>query len=215
MSNLAYKLDEFEPSLAIGKAISCGEFVVVRTASVLIRARPAASCLTRIEEGDLVLVALNAAGSSYVLSVLERENAQPITISCERDLRLESAEGRVLISARNGIDLATAGEIDATSSSISVQSGRASLCIAKTILVGTSFLARLDSLRVVASSIESIADNIIEKCGRLLRRVADTEQVIAGNIEYRAEESVSVHGKHTLLTAENLVKLDGEQIHLG
>jgi hypothetical protein len=215
MSNLAYKFEEFEPSLTIGKVLASGEFVVIQTASDIVRAKPATSCLTRVEVGDLVLLAQNAARSSYVLSVLEREKAQPLTISCERDLRLESTVGKVQIAAKSGINLATAGEIDATSSSISVQSGRASMFIAQAILVGSSFLARLDQLRVVATVVESIADNIVEKCGRLLRRVADSEQVIAGNIEYRAEESVSVHGKHALVTAENLVKLDGEQIHLG
>jgi hypothetical protein len=39
--------------------------------------------------------------------------------------------------------------------------------------------------------------------------------VRARQIDYVAEKNVSVRGHNTLLTAEQLVKLDGEQVHLG
>ncbi|MBW2454888.1 MAG: DUF3540 domain-containing protein, partial [Deltaproteobacteria bacterium] len=34
-------------------------------------------------------------------------------------------------------------------------------------------------------------------------------------IQHRAEKNYSLHGENALVTADELVKVDGEQIHLG
>jgi hypothetical protein len=48
-----------------------------------------------------------------------------------------------------------------------------------------------------------------------LRLVDETDQVRAGHLDMRAQESVSVHGKHVLMTGKELMKVDAAQIHMG
>ena len=48
---------------------------------------------------------------------------------------------------------------------------------------------------------------------RSYRAVEETDQLRAGQIDYVAKETLSLHGENALLTAEELVKVDGEQIH--
>jgi hypothetical protein len=45
--------------------------------------------------------------------------------------------------------------------------------------------------------------------------VAETDHVSAGQIDYEAESTLSLHSKYTLMTAEELVKVDADQIHMG
>ncbi len=50
---------------------------------------------------------------------------------------------------------------------------------------------------------------------RAYRFVEEMEHVRAGSIDYAARENVRFHGRNALVTAQQLVKMDGEQIHMG
>jgi hypothetical protein len=50
---------------------------------------------------------------------------------------------------------------------------------------------------------------------RFFRKVEGIEQVQAGELDLQVRDSLSLHGRHTMMTAEKLVKVDGAQIHLG
>ena len=50
---------------------------------------------------------------------------------------------------------------------------------------------------------------------RSYRTVSEIDQVKAEQIDYAAETIMNLHGKNTLVTAEELVKLDAAQIHVG
>jgi hypothetical protein len=41
------------------------------------------------------------------------------------------------------------------------------------------------------------------------------DQLRAKRVDYTAEKSMHLHGENTLMTADSLVKLDGEHIHMG
>ncbi len=43
----------------------------------------------------------------------------------------------------------------------------------------------------------------------------ELDQVKAEHIDYAASASMSLHAQNALVTAEELVKVDGEQIHVG
>jgi hypothetical protein len=50
---------------------------------------------------------------------------------------------------------------------------------------------------------------------RSYRFVEEADQVKAQRIDYAAEKSVCLRGENALVVAEELVKVDGGQIHLG
>ena len=59
------------------------------------------------------------------------------------------------------------------------------------------------------------AERISQRVKRLYRHVEDFEQLRADKVDYVANKTMSLRGQNTLMTAEELVKVDGEQIHLG
>ena len=50
---------------------------------------------------------------------------------------------------------------------------------------------------------------------RYARRIEESEHVRASRLDYVAKKNMSLRGENTLVTAEELVKLDGAQNHLG
>jgi Protein of unknown function (DUF3540) len=60
---------------------------------------------------------------------------------------------------------------------------------------------------------------VLERChqrvARSYREVEETDQVKAGQIDYTADTSLQLHAKYALVTADQLVKMDAEQIHIG
>jgi len=47
------------------------------------------------------------------------------------------------------------------------------------------------------------------------RRVEGMDQLRAQHIDHAADKTMSLRGENTLMTAKQLVKVDGEQIHMG
>jgi len=60
-----------------------------------------------------------------------------------------------------------------------------------------------------------LAESVYQRMKRSYRVVDELDQVKAERIDYEAKEDVSLHGKNALITAEGLIKVDGDQIHLG
>jgi hypothetical protein len=50
---------------------------------------------------------------------------------------------------------------------------------------------------------------------RSYRVVEEIEQMSGRQLDYKVSENFCVRGKNNLITAEELVKLDGKQLHLG
>ncbi len=48
-----------------------------------------------------------------------------------------------------------------------------------------------------------------------MRTVEDVDVVRAKRIDYRAEQTMSLHGEAAVVTAREVVKVDGSQIQLG
>jgi len=68
---------------------------------------------------------------------------------------------------------------------------------------------------VLGRFFDSVVERLSQRVRRSYRKVEELEQVHAQQLDYVATKNVSVRGHNTLLTAEELVKLDGEQVHLG
>ena len=51
--------------------------------------------------------------------------------------------------------------------------------------------------------------------GRVRRTVEELDHVRAEQIDYAAKKTMSLHGDNAIVTANELVKVDGEQIHVG
>jgi hypothetical protein len=205
MRALAEALEESEVVQEVGTirsvGTSAGDELRIETARGTYRAKRAVSCLVAPREGDRALCATTQAGEAFVLAILEREE-DGVAITVEGDLELRAPSGRVRVAASEGVDVGTTGELNLTSRELRVNAREGSLFVETLAFVGG--VANVDLERVKSA---------IGFLDQTLERLVDITR--AQQIDMRAEENVHVRGKNAMVTAEVLVKMDGQQIHLG
>jgi hypothetical protein len=163
-------------------------------------AKRALSCLIEPVEGDRVLVAGDLHDEVFVIAVLERLDASPVTIAVDGDLTLGVPRGRLSIAAQKGIDLVTAADMTLTGSELTVRAPR---------------FAQVQVVKLVGELFDAVLERISHKVKRSYRIVEEIDHVRSSQIDYRAEKNMSLRGKNALVTADELIKMDADQIHLG
>jgi hypothetical protein len=177
-----------------------------------VEARLAPSCLVTPDVGDEVLYSW-IDRRVLVLAITARESSST-TVSLQGDLRLE-LEGDLDITARRRVTLASAEEMTLVGPEVKVRANLASLFVRTLDVVGDVAQAELERVRVVASTMESIADRWVQHAKDALRLVRGVDQLRAERIDHAASSTASVRGKNALVTGEELVKMDAKQIHVG
>jgi hypothetical protein len=178
-----------------------GDTLRVRAGACDYDAKRAVSCLVEPVADDIVLVALAPNGAAYVLAVLEREEGARATLSTDGDLEIRQRHGRVTIAAQEGIDLIAAKAVSVIGHELQVN-------VAEGSLVGRS-------LKVLAHTLDSVLERLSSRVKHAHRTVEETDTLRAERIDYSATSTMSLHGENAIVTAEQLVKVDGAQIHLG
>jgi hypothetical protein len=178
-------------------------------------AKRAVSCLVEPVADDIVLVALVPNGAAYVLAVLEREEGAKATLSTDGDLELRQRHGRVTIAAQEGIDLIAAKDISLIGQGLQVNAADGNVVLQKLSFVGGLVRAEMEKVKMLAGTFDSVLDRLSQRVKRAYRTVEETDQLRAERIDYSATSTMSLHGENAVVTAEQLVKVDGEQIHLG
>jgi hypothetical protein len=187
----------------------------VRVGPDLLHAIRAKSCLVEPARGDTVLVARSEHHGCYALAVLvSPEHGTGATIAVDGDLTLRSNQGKVAISAPTVTVVAEksaslhAPELLATSQKVTLFAGALSY-------VGQTIDAQVERVRHVGKSLEQVIGRVSSRVKYSQREIEEVERVKANELHVQAESTLNMHGKNTLMTAEKLVKLDGEQIHVG
>jgi hypothetical protein len=205
MRNVAEKLVEPVPSHEDGYVVRLeGLHLIVRSqrTEAETRARRALSCLVAPNLGDRVLLARLDDGTTFVLAVLEREEEDAeVRLSTDRSMTIEAPAGRVDIVGAEGVALVTAGKLTATFESLS--------------LAGERILANAKKSTIVGQVVEAIADVAAQRFKRAFRHVTEVDQLRAGHVDYQVDKALRIHSENAFVTAEQIVKLDGENIHLG
>jgi hypothetical protein len=178
-------------------------------------ARRAASCLLEPDVGDRVLVA-RVEGAAWVLAVLERANpAAPARVSTGASMELRAPDGRIALAAQEGIDLVTARDLRAVAGGLDVSAGDATMALDRLTFLAETVRAEIERVRLATSRIHTDADEVSLHTKRSFRRVEEHDQVRSGSIDYAAQKLAQVTARTLLVTADDLVKLDGEQVHVG
>ena len=161
--------------------------------------RRAASCLLRPEAGDTVLIAGPDRYHVYLIAVIDQANPGAARIEADGDLTLAAPAGGVRVeSARFALDTA-----------------EADCRVDRVRYTGAVVEAMAARIRVVGQLCESVMDRLVHLSRSAFRLVEQTEQVRAGRIDYEAEGLARVHARQTVVTAQAVVKVDGQQIHMG
>ncbi len=216
MANLAKKLDTAEATQLAGYVVRVeGRAVVIRYEGGERCAARAVSCLVDPVLGDRVLFVALADGSSFVLAVLEREEEGAATISMDRDLTFRVPDGRFDVVTKEGVGLASTGAVSIVTPELEVKAVDGRFSIDRLTTLSRHLLAEVVNAKVVAGAIDSVVDRVSAKIKRAYRTVEELDQLRAGRIDHSAEKSLHLPAEDALVTATELVKFDGEHIHLG
>jgi hypothetical protein len=192
-----------------------GGWLAVKTGSGIFRSRRAFSCLVEPVAGDVVLLSGLPDGKCYVLAVLERESEAPARLVSDGDLEIRLTQGRFVVAAQEGVELVSAKEVAVTAGGIRVNATEGNIVLQQLSVLGSFVRAEFDRIKVLAESCDSTFDRLLQRMKRSYRFIEEHDQVRAARIDYVAENNASLRGENTLVTAKDLVKIDGEQIHLG
>jgi hypothetical protein len=212
----AKKLDHSQAVQEVGvvRRSKDGAFAVA-TDGGEVTCRRATSCLVNPEADDTVLVATTKAGRAWILAVLEREEGSKTELVADGDLDVRLRRGKFTVAANEGVGIVSGEEVNVVSGRFNLNAVDGSVALQRLTYVGRFVQSEVEKIRSLAGTFDSILDRFSQRVKRSFRTVEELDQVKARQVSYRAEKTMSLQGGNTLMTAEKLVKVDGEQIHLG
>ncbi|KYF74446.1 hypothetical protein BE11_28470 [Sorangium cellulosum] len=218
-NNVARKVArQIEPEAAyqeVGRVVRAadGAFLVASGAAE-IEARRAVSCMVEPETDDVVLVSVLPGRGAYILAVLERQGSD-VSVVLEGDLHVKLPGGRFVLGAAEGVTFASAKEVGVVAGEVKVNARLGSLFVESLSYLGTAVQVEIEKAKVKAAAFDASVERVVQRVKRAYRFVEEFEQLRAERVDYVAKKNMSLRGENTLVTAEELVKLDGAQIHLG
>ncbi len=188
----------------------------VRTADGEVKARRAASCLVWPDEGDRVLVSGVQPDALFIIAVLEHRSASPLRLAMPGETVVTVADGAGLsLDLEGELALRSRSRLQLQGEELLVHAGRATLVCRQLKTLARDAFASLRNARLVGTLLEATVERVRLLAGHSERRVQGLDLARSGSMDYGAEQTVQLHGQNLLASAEKLVKVDGDQIHLG
>lgn len=178
----------------------------------------AASCLVRPENGDLVLVAMphHTQETTYLLAVLERAEAETVMkIDLRSGARLTAETGAVAIEAGTELRLSAGTQLEASARKISIFSDAAHWLTHTFSLLGKTVETVCSIWKESSKDRETVSESWTQRLGESYRHIEELDETQAGMSRTLARETALLHGRVSYVQAEEFVKLDGQEVHLG
>jgi hypothetical protein len=178
----------------------------------------AASCLLRPECGDLALVATpgDHQGQAYVLAVLERaEPHAAMHVDLGHGARLEAENGDVEIRAGADLRLNAGADLDASASGMTFTASSVRWLSHVFSVLGSTVETICSLWRETSTDRETSAQTWTQRLGDCHRHVQDLDETQAGVSRTLARDTALLHGRVSYVQAEEFVKVDGQEVHLG
>lgn len=210
------RLQRSAPVHVSGEVLSAeGRRLRVQTALGVIEAPLAASCLLRPECGDKVLVSGASADECYVIAVLERVGGSAQHLQFSGDTVLSVDGGSLRLAGSEQLELHAGTAVSVAAAEVRMRASKAQLVFGELSAIGRVWNGTLGHLRLVGELLDSVMQRVTQHTRHSLRTVEETDQVRSGLIDYRADGNVHLQGQNTLINARELVKLNGDQVHIG
>lgn len=216
MHNLAHKLPP-HPRMEYARVlVRTSDGYAVHMGGNDYDARLAPSCLLRPSPGDEVLVSLDDSGRCYILAVLER--AAPHEDACldfPGHVHMHAPNGGVNIMAKDDVTIGAGDECNILGRQFNLLADKGDIRVEDLSLLGKTLKANVQAVRVVAEHIETAARRLVQRLRDLFCFVEEQSDMQSKNARHVVEETLTMHSKNAFHVADEIVKVDGEQVHLG
>ena len=189
----------------------------VRVGTHSIAVKRAASCLLEPKVGDQVLVAVTDRDQSFVLAVLAQaaRETKGGVLSLDGDITLRANHGKIAVVAREAISLTSGSEVAISTPELTVQSLKTTFFSESLSYIGRKIETEVEKIKLVAQTLDSTIDRVSARLKRSYRTVEEIEHLKTKELDVVVEGNANLHSDNTIISADKLVKVDGEQIHLG
>jgi hypothetical protein len=172
------------------------------------------SCMTRVHvpTGDLAFVA--SEGN------IRFEAAAGITVKSKLPVQVQS-ESAIQLGIRDSVGCVQSeyvlGSHDHRIETPQLRLKTASLQAqaSETRFTSQTLRARFGNVRIMAQTMETVAETLIQKTKDSLARISGLWQVKSGRTRCESEASMYLKSKNVCIQADDDVKINGDQIHLG
>ncbi|MFO7751958.1 MAG: DUF3540 domain-containing protein [Desulfobacteraceae bacterium] len=190
------------------------ETVVLETAEGVVTAATAFSCLVRPAPGDLVL-ASSYEQTYYVLTVLERQTTSDMQCTFPGNVSFNAPRGSIQVASADSLNLTSALKTRIVSPENAL-TGKHTIITGDTLETATRETKfNTGSFTVVADAVDTIAHRISQRASTVMRRVEGVETLNIGNLVQTVRKSFTSRSHHTVLTAKDEMRIDGERINMG
>ncbi|MCE5248703.1 DUF3540 domain-containing protein [bacterium] len=166
---------------------------LIEAEGLLRRAVRAVGCLIEPEINDTVMICIDTGGTWYILSVLCRESAEPVTVPFEHGVSVRVDEGAFAVETPD-MNVAVGGKLSIT---------------------GRTLVSCMDTVRLAARCVDTMADRLVQRISRCYRTVDEFEESRIGRLRLLVRGKFFLASKDTHIRAEEVVKVNGEKILLG
>lgn len=178
-------------------------------------ARRAASCLLAPQPGDEVLISGPDPDRVYLIAVTTQADPAHARLETTGDVVLASTNGSIALESPQEVSLRGQQAVRVETAALSLRTQDAHCITDRMRYVATEVQATVGTTRLIGKAYEAVLDRLSLISRLSFRTTQDVDQVRAGTLDYQAEQALRLHGDYTLVTGNELVKVDAKQIHMG
>jgi hypothetical protein len=165
--------------------------------------------------GDEVELVATSSGRVWVCTVLERSaDAAPMPLRLEGDVELR-ASGALHLEAEQAVTVRSTKGVAITAGRFLLESLEARFVSERLAIVGGAARVDLEDVTTAVRYVSQVFERITSKVKRSFRFVEELDSTEAHEIHVRAQRSFRVRSENAFMYADKLVKVEGDQIHLG
>jgi hypothetical protein len=174
----------------------------------------ALSCLIEPQVGDQVIISGPDHDRVYLIAVVSRSSDAPVSLKIQGDLAISSTTGSVSLHSATGTRIASDTTLALSSAHYEQTNDTAKLTIGQMSYASETLEATVGTTTFFSSIVSLMADRINSVARLCFRHIKEVDHVRAQTIDYEAEKLTRVHGGYTTLTAQDVMKINGDQIHM-
>jgi hypothetical protein len=211
-------------SEALSRAFPASQIAVVRAregreariacGGGVFAARVGFGCLVEPEPGDRVMTCADDE-TVWIVSVLERPSDAPARLFADGDIAIMSGRGTVSLIAADAVNVDAGISARVSAPEIDLHAGVARFVLDELSQIGRRANYYVAKIRSVGEMVETFAEHVLTRAKRGTRFIEESDQLRAGDVDHRAEGTLQLRAKTAFITAETVVRVDAEQIHMG
>ncbi len=199
-------------------AVEGREEYQVETSGERMVCRRAAGCLLDPETGDLVLLSMSGeeGGRCWILSVLERASGDaPVSLTLQDGAVVTACKGSLSLHSEKQMGVHTAGKMSLSADSLDLSARNASWLVRSLSVFGGSIESVWEQARQTVASMQTVCSTWVQHLGDSIRHVKELDETHADHVRIMAKDTLQTQGKFVNHTASEVVKIDGQEVHLG